>query len=568
MAQDSLRILSGPAAGTTLQVAAELVLGREAEGGVSLGDDARLSRRHARILRAPGGGLLIEDLGSSNGTFVNGERIGAATSIRPGDRIRLGGSELVVEGAPTVGTAAVAGAVPTREQELVPPYAPAPADIAVAQGRAQQRGRGGRGLWAIALAILLAGGGIAAALALTGNDSSSPGEATASSGGPYDGTVYVESNRATPNGNTIIAMRYRAGSLSPLRITEYPTGGSGSADLSDSGVLDADQQLITNPEHTMLFAVNQGSDTIAVFRIARDGGLAPVDGSPFPSGGKAPASLGLDGDRLIVVNKAQDGVRKLTEDEPNYTSFRVAANGSLTPTGSVVSIGPGASPTQALITHDGQVMVSTEEAGPFRAFRVGEDGGLTPGPNSPLPADPSVFPPNFPKDKQWALGMGAHPTKNIVYAEMATVGKTAVYTYDPSGALTFVRAVPNEGSVLPCWTLLNREGTRIYTANAGSDNLTVFDIGSDPMNPHQLQSVKLNGRGNPWNLVLSPDEQFLFVVNPRATMITPVGQGNTVHSFKVGADGMLTELPSSPISLPVPLGTNPIGIAAVANPAN
>ncbi len=75
MAQDSLRILSGPAAGTTLHVAAELVLGREAEGGVSLGDDARLSRRHARILRAPGGGLLIEDLGSSNGTWFNKQRI-------------------------------------------------------------------------------------------------------------------------------------------------------------------------------------------------------------------------------------------------------------------------------------------------------------------------------------------------------------------------------------------------------------------------------------------------------------------------------------------------------------
>ena len=92
MAQDSLRILSGPAAGTTLHVAAELVLGREAEGGVSLGDDARLSRRHARILRAPGGGLLIEDLESANGTQVNDRYLspGQPIELRTGDSVTLG----------------------------------------------------------------------------------------------------------------------------------------------------------------------------------------------------------------------------------------------------------------------------------------------------------------------------------------------------------------------------------------------------------------------------------------------------------------------------------------------
>src|SRR5690349_11302070 len=139
MADDSLRVLSGPAAGAVLPVGAELVLGREAVGAGTLGDDGRLSRRHARIFRAPGGGLLIEDLGSSNGTFVNGQRIGAATIIQPGDRVHIGGSELLVEAAPVAGTAGVVGAVPTREQAPVPPYEPAPADVALAGGRAPQR---------------------------------------------------------------------------------------------------------------------------------------------------------------------------------------------------------------------------------------------------------------------------------------------------------------------------------------------------------------------------------------------------------------------------------------------
>ena len=69
------------------------------------------------------------------------------------------------------------------------------------------------------------------------------------------------------------------------------------------GPNDADQDLITNPDHTLLFAVNPGSNTIAVFNINGDGSLTPVKGSPFPSGGVNPVSLGLTGNQLYVVNK-------------------------------------------------------------------------------------------------------------------------------------------------------------------------------------------------------------------------------------------------------------------------
>jgi hypothetical protein len=50
-----------------------------------------------------------------------------------------------------------------------------------------------------------------------------------------------------------------------------------------------------------LFAVNSGSDTIAVFHIQGNGALTPVEGSPFPSGGNDPVSLGLNGNTLFVV---------------------------------------------------------------------------------------------------------------------------------------------------------------------------------------------------------------------------------------------------------------------------
>jgi hypothetical protein len=79
---------------------------------------------------------------------------------------------------------------------------------------------------------------------------------------PDSGTVYIESNSKAPGSNEILAFSYKNGSLSGRHIRRFATGGSGSHDLSNSGVLDADQEVITNPGHTLLFAVNSSSDTI------------------------------------------------------------------------------------------------------------------------------------------------------------------------------------------------------------------------------------------------------------------------------------------------------------------
>ena len=58
-------------------------------------NDASISRRHA-LIRPSGDVLEIEDLGSVNGTIVNGSRITAATQLRNGDVIELGGTALTV----------------------------------------------------------------------------------------------------------------------------------------------------------------------------------------------------------------------------------------------------------------------------------------------------------------------------------------------------------------------------------------------------------------------------------------------------------------------------------------
>jgi hypothetical protein len=69
---------------------AECVIGRRPAAGVSFAiDDGSISSQHARLTRSPEG-FAIEDLGSKNGTFVNGEKVTAKRMLADGDLIRLG----------------------------------------------------------------------------------------------------------------------------------------------------------------------------------------------------------------------------------------------------------------------------------------------------------------------------------------------------------------------------------------------------------------------------------------------------------------------------------------------
>ena len=124
-----LRVTAGNAAGTVIEIADELVVGRASEGEGQLGGDPELSRRHARIYAEPGGGLAVEDLGSTNGTFVNGQRVGGTQPLPPGATLRLGQTDLVVESVEDAAATEIGGAAPTAMGDVpaTPPAPPAPA---------------------------------------------------------------------------------------------------------------------------------------------------------------------------------------------------------------------------------------------------------------------------------------------------------------------------------------------------------------------------------------------------------------------------------------------------------
>jgi hypothetical protein len=384
--------------------------------------------------------------------------------------------------------------------------------------------------------------------------------------------VYVETNIKTTNGNSIAAfVRGTNGQLTEIQGSPFLTGGAGIQDNGlDLGPYDSDQNIVTNSDHTLLFAVNGGSDSIAVFHIEENGALEPVHGSPFPSGGNDPVSLGLIGNTLFVVNKAGDLARTSTT-LPNYTTLRVENDGKLTPFQqtandstrafpSTVSVALGSSPSQALVIPGTNLMFGADFLGGLiQSFSYDLDGGLHQLPPLALPV--SEFP--DATTPRLVLGLSHHPNLPLLYVGYTGANKLGVYQYGFNGSLKFIRAVPNAGQAI-CWIRINQAGTRLYTSETTTNSIGAYDL-SNPEVPEEFQELPLADTGSAVQFSLSSDEHYIYALSSRGVASIPEGQGNELHILTVDREGRLSEN-ISPVIFHLPPDTRPQGVAVVPIP--
>jgi predicted component of type VI protein secretion system len=129
---DSFRLVvrRGPQPNQTYDLNKDIVtLGRDITNDIVI-NDPEVSRHHLRLARGAGG-FTIEDLGSTNGTFINGQRLSGARPLNNGDMVGLGetvtlGYEIARQaGAAPVSAAPEAGATAAHPVQGQSPYAPA-----------------------------------------------------------------------------------------------------------------------------------------------------------------------------------------------------------------------------------------------------------------------------------------------------------------------------------------------------------------------------------------------------------------------------------------------------------
>ena len=125
-----LFIVEGPNSGQELSVEGGGVIGRDPASASVAIEDPEASRKHAS-LTGGGDGLSIEDLGSTNGTFVNGERVEGARPLAAGDKIKIGTTVFEVRAAIEATRMASPPEPPGPPPAPEPPAAPqAPAPVA------------------------------------------------------------------------------------------------------------------------------------------------------------------------------------------------------------------------------------------------------------------------------------------------------------------------------------------------------------------------------------------------------------------------------------------------------
>jgi pSer/pThr/pTyr-binding forkhead associated (FHA) protein len=117
----TLAIVEGTDAGREIPVTEATLFGRDPSSDVVIAE-SEVSSKHASFVPMDGG-LAVEDLDSTNGTFVNGQRLSGSHRLQPGDRIQIGSMVLEVRGpaaapAPAETPAVAQPLAVTRERRI------------------------------------------------------------------------------------------------------------------------------------------------------------------------------------------------------------------------------------------------------------------------------------------------------------------------------------------------------------------------------------------------------------------------------------------------------------------
>ena len=377
--------------------------------------------------------------------------------------------------------------------------------------------------FAVCGTMLAAGAGL-----LTGT-----GTAGASTVSPVVGHTYVNDNATAAN--TVAGFdRHADGSLTPIPGSPFAVGGAGlGAGLGSQGAIQA------SPDGRFLLAVDAGSNQISVLRVGH-GGVPTLVGAPVPSGGVEPVSIAINRFGLVYVANVGNG-------GSNYSGFLLTPLGRLIPLPyTKVAVPEGSGVGDVLFNSTGDRLVGTRDnTSLIDSFTVRLDGRLVPAPGSPFAAQ-SLGPIGSefrPTDPSQLYVSNAHAG--------AGLGTVSAFQVARNGALTSIGNSPvPDGQTAPCWVEISHDGQYLFAINTGSGNVSSYAIQRDGSLTLLGTTPFTNGSGAV-DARLSPDGTTLSVTG---------GRGLVVSTFAVNG-GTLTELPSSPVSLPA--GTSPVGIVVL-----
>ena len=349
--------------------------------------------------------------------------------------------------------------------------------------------------------------------------------AAAAADEPVGQVVFVQND--DPSGNVVFAYDRAADGTLALA-GSYSTGGLGGV-LAGSVVdhLASQGGLALDTAHHLLFAVNAGSNTVAVFTVNGD---RLTLSQTLSAGGNFPSSIAVNGSLAYVLDSRDGGA---------VSGFRIDHQHVQPINGSTRALGldPSATPEfthtpgQVTFTPDGeQLLVTTKANGnAVDVFGVRPDGRLNAPTVNTLPGT-VPFAATFDADG------------HVVLAEAGT-NSVATFVLDSTGTLTQLHSLAT-GQAATCW--ITGANGYFYASNAGSGTLSELAAGADGTLSSVGQAATDAGTVD---ATASSDGQYVYA---------QAGKAGIVDEYRVQSNGALTQVGS----VTVPNAAGAEGIAA------
>src|SRR5688500_14372731 len=259
--------------------------------------------------------------------------------------------------------------------------------------------------------------------------------------------VYTLSN-ATARNELLAFKQTRDGALRPLGA--LATGGRGSGGgLGNQGAIASNGRQIV--------VVNPGSDDVSVFNLTKDG---PVHADIIASGGARPISVTTHRDLVYVLNAASDSI----------AGFKVRRDGKLQAlAGSEHALsGTAVDPAQIQFSVDGRTLIVTEKAtNSIVLFALDHRG---------VPTERTVVASHGQTPFGFALGKGRQLIVSEAAGGAANASSVSSYWLGRHGDLHVLDASDATLQTAACWVAVTPDGRFAYVTNTGSGSVTGYRI--------------------------------------------------------------------------------------------
>lgn len=339
--------------------------------------------------------------------------------------------------------------------------------------------------------------------------------------------LYTTSNRKSANG--VVAMKILAnGSLRLIAGSPFRTGGRGLPSAESQNAIWLHQGL--------LYAVDAGSDSFAIFRQNSDGTLSRLNDKPIRSQGTGPCSVCASSGILYVLNKGS------AKAKAGIAVFAIEGEKVRHLPKSSRQLGPSESPTQVIINQQGTLLAvpsSNDQGSLLHCYRIGrrEAAGsqlLTELSSSPF----AITDGDFGFGSAWKSdGKTLFMTNAVGNASVVRLNVDAV-----SGRIKEDARAVAPGTA--CWSVLGRGEKKLYVTNASA--VLVFDLSANKLELIQTLDVADSPNRVVHDVILGPDGKFLYAIEQRKRRIL-------VYSIR--KDGRVTRKGELVIARPAfPLG--------------